>query len=83
MLYVYTCFLIEFLKWKEDIEERNNVNFVKGTGNKKIRGKVIDYYYCSRTGFFTSVSKGVRSLKPLGSCKIGGYCTFPKTGCLT
>ena len=51
------------------------VNFVKTTGNKQIAGKVVQYFNCNRSGFFKSVSKGIRSLKTQGSCKIDGYCT--------
>jgi len=33
------------------------------------------YFYCNRTGKFTSKSKGVRSEKQQGTSKIGQYCT--------
>ena len=36
---------------------------------------IIYYYYCNRTGKFTSKGHGKRSLKQQGTSKIGGHCT--------
>ena len=49
--------------WKEEYEEKHGTYFVKSTGSKKVATKQIEYYYCNRTGFFTSVGQGQRHLK--------------------
>ena len=36
---------------------------------------IIYYYYCNRTGKFTSKGHGKRSVKQQGTSKIGGHCT--------
>ena len=35
----------------------------------------VTYFYCNRSGRFTSKSKDIRSEKKQGSSKIGSYCT--------
>ncbi len=35
----------------------------------------MDYFYCSRSGFFREQGKGLRALKTQGSSKIDSHCT--------
>ena len=37
--------------------------------------KEIKYYYCNRTGFFTSVGQGQRHLKSQGTAKLNTHYT--------
>ncbi len=66
---------IEFNEWKLAYEKRTFSWFVKSSGNKVSNGKKLAYYYCNRSGFFKSESKGERSLKNSGSSKIDSHCT--------
>ncbi|XP_050537535.1 uncharacterized protein LOC126903453 [Daktulosphaira vitifoliae] len=64
----------DFLTWKEDFEHENKCRYVRVTGCKKLPdGKKLSYYYCNRSTYFTSKSKGVRKRNtPL---KVKGLCT--------
>jgi hypothetical protein len=68
-------FSTDFSSWQAKLEEESSVNFVKTTGKKKVSGGLVQYLYCNRSGFFRSVSKGLRASKANGSCKIDGHCT--------
>ena len=35
----------------------------------------VTYLYCNRSGYFSSQSKDIRSIKKQGSSKIDSYCT--------
>ena len=50
-------------------------SFVQSSETKVSNGTKLTYYYCSRSGFFKTESKGKRALKTQGSCKIDGHCT--------
>lgn len=65
----------EFELWKSKLEKDNLTMFVKSSGQKKVQDKRVTYYYCNRSGYFASKSKGLRSLKTQGSSKLDGYCT--------
>ncbi|KAL5242832.1 hypothetical protein ACI65C_010242 [Semiaphis heraclei] len=64
----------EFLTWKEDFEQESNSRYVRVTGCKTLQdGKKLSYYYCNRSTYFTSKSKGVR--KRSTPVKVKGLCT--------
>ena len=49
---------------------------MKACGQKLTKKNVkVEYFYCNRSGFFKSESKGLRSLKTQGSSKMNAYCT--------
>ena len=50
-------------------------SFVLQSSPKQRDNYIIYYYYCNRTGTFTSRGNGKRSLKQQGTSKLGGYCT--------
>lgn len=52
-----------------------NSNYIKATGKKDTLEKVTVYYYCNRSGFFSSESSGKRQPKALGTTKLNSYCT--------
>lgn len=60
--------------WKEEFERMTTSQFVKATGEKKKTEESTIYYYCNRSGYFTSQSN-VRHSKLQGSSKINTYCT--------
>ncbi|XP_065204238.1 uncharacterized protein LOC135834312 [Planococcus citri] len=60
----------EFMTWKSSVEKQNKCRFVIHTG----RTAKYEYYYCHRSGRFTSERTGKRFLKTQGSCKFGSYC---------
>lgn len=70
LIYVFS----EFLTWKENFEQDNNSRYVRVTGCKTLQdGKKLSYYYCNRSTYFTSKSKGVRKRNiPI---KVKGICT--------
>lgn len=69
-IYVFS----EFLTWKENFEQENNCRYVRVTGCKTLQdGKKLSYYYCNRSTYFTSKSKGVR--KRSTPIKVKGLCT--------
>jgi len=77
---------LEFEVWKEEFETTQNCSYSKSTGKKERNGTNTTYYYCNRTGSYSSKGKGTRTLKSQGSCKIGGHCTstiklIEKVGC--
>ena len=79
VIYNYRTLIIftEFYRWKEECEQSTNTNFVKSTGGKIVQAgeEIKTYYYCSRSGYFNSESKGERLLKSQGTSKLNTYCT--------
>ena len=64
----------EFKEWKKNLEKTTNAEFVQKCGAKrKQNGKVI-YFYCHRSGIFTSKGTGERCLKQHGSNRIDSNC---------
>lgn len=64
------CINTEFKTWKEEYEKINSCWFIRESGKK---GR--QYYYCNRSGYFTSKSTGKRHLKSQGTSKINARCT--------
>ena len=49
--------------------------YVRQTGNAtRKNGDKIFYYYCNRSGVYTTKGKGLKRLKSQGSSKIGCIC---------
>ena len=61
--------LNEFMKWKEDFEENSRSSYVLHCAPKchSNSNYVSYYYYCNRSGKYSSRGKGVRELKIQGS----------------
>jgi hypothetical protein len=59
------------MTWKSHYEEENNVYYTKATGAKGLK----TYYYCNRSGYFSTKGKGVRTIKSQGTNKLDTYCT--------
>ena len=57
------------------MEKDTDSSFVRATGEKGNVDKTTTYYYCNRSGYFTSSGKQKRHLKSQGSCKVNSYCT--------
>ena len=68
--------LNEFMKWKEDFEENSRSSYVLHCAPKchSDSNYVSYYYYCNRSGKYSSRGKEVRELKIQGSSKIGTHC---------
>ena len=68
--------LNKFMKWKEDFEENSRSTYVLHCAPKchSDSNYVSYYYYCNRSGKYSSRGKGVRELKIQGSSKIGTHC---------
>lgn len=59
---MYTLFiLLEFEKWKHEIEDKHKCQFIKRTSTKKVNGIEYSYYYCHRS-FYPRISGKVRKL---------------------
>lgn len=65
----------EFQHWKSMYEKDSRSWFVKSTGHKVVGDINVTYFYCNRSGFFSSESSGMRSLKTQGTSKIDAHCT--------
>ncbi|VVC29095.1 Zinc finger C2H2-type [Cinara cedri] len=64
----------EYSNWKENFELEKNCRYVRVTGCKTLHdGKKLSYYYCNRSTYFTSKSKGVRKRK--NPIRVKGLCT--------
>lgn len=64
-----------FEQWKTKMEKETNSKFVNRHGQRTDnQGIIVTEYCCHRSGHFKSKSKGVRTLKVLGSNKIDSYC---------
>ena len=57
------------------MESATNVAYIKSSGLKTASKEKVDYYYCSRSGYFISKGKGRRALKSQSTSKIDSYCT--------
>lgn len=79
MSYFYEgrTFLIhtDFKVWKETLEKETNSWFVQGSGEKKLSDSSKIYYYCNRSGTFTTKGAGKRQMKMQGTSKIASHCT--------
>lgn len=77
----FVTIIIEFSTWKAELEEVSTSYFVKATGIKADSdGNSIYYYYCNRSGFYSTQSTGKRQIKSQGTSKLNTYCTaFIKT----
>ena len=65
----------DFLNWKKEIEEKSASIYVKKGGTRFAKGKKKKtYYYCHKSGTFSTSGKGLRKLKKLGSNKIDSTC---------
>lgn len=71
----YDFLYTEFEEWKTEYERDKRSYFVKGSGTKVTGPTKINYFYCNRSGYFKSESKGVRLLKSQGTSKLDAYCT--------
>ena len=60
-----------FLQWKANFEKKTGTFFYC---SKKKKGSARTYYKCNRSGFYSSVSKGLRHLKVQGTRKINSWC---------
>ena len=79
-IHVYsTGVSLDFKTWKEDFEKKTNSWYVQASGKKELLECGKTYYYCNRSGTFTSRSTGVRHLKTQGTSKINSYCTAAMT----
>ena len=71
---------VDFVSWKNDLELANCQSFVMRNSSKNKKGEKIIHYRCNRSGHFITQSEGKRSLKSVGTRKIGNNCTaFMKT----
>lgn len=68
----------DFKTWKEELEQKEKVSFVKERGlvYKKSRNSCYSksVYICHRSGYFKERGKGLRKLKHQGTNKINAYC---------
>lgn len=65
-------FIIGFEEWKETEEVNMSTRYVKHRGSRLNKnGTITTIYYCHRSGVFKSKNTGKRTLKLVGSCKIG------------
>ncbi len=70
-MYVHT----DFQTWKDEFEKETSSQFVKATGEKIGIENRTTYYYCNRSGYFTSNSTGKRKSPEHTSSKLDSYCT--------
>lgn len=68
---MYVC---AFELWKEQMEKKTSSWFVRATGDKGTVDSTTTYYYCNRSGYFTSRGGQKRHLKAQGSSKLDTYC---------
>lgn len=67
------------MSWKENFEQENNCRYVRVTGCKKLQdGRIMSYYYCNQSTYFTSKSKGLR--KRSNPVRVQGLCTASMKG---
>ena len=67
--------ILEFETWKSRLEENTNTQYTKSSGVKIVSGEKQEYYYCNRSGYFKTHSKGLRAIKSQGTSKMDSYCT--------
>ena len=63
-----------FKLWKKKEERRTYSNYVQQCAPQLYCDKQHWYYYCNRSGIYTSKTKGKRQLKTQGTCKLGERC---------
>ncbi|KAJ8937966.1 hypothetical protein NQ314_011653 [Rhamnusium bicolor] len=63
-----------FIKWKNDLEQKEETYFVKNSGIKRTSSFQTQKFCCHRSGNFQSQGKGKRRVKIQGSKKINSYC---------
>lgn len=65
----------DFQNWKHEVEKSTHSSYVRNCSSKvAVDNAVSHYYYCHRSGHFTSNGKGIRHLKLQGSNKISAMC---------
>lgn len=75
-LNIFICLFLDFLRWKDEFERQEKCRFVKKSGSRlREEGIRVGYYYCSRSGNYVSHSKGVKSIKKIGTSKMNNHCT--------
>ena len=65
----------EFQQWKKQEEMDTDTNYVQRTSSRVKLGSRVYYYYCNRSGQYTTKRNGKRCLMSQGTSKIGNYCT--------
>lgn len=63
-----------FMKWKVLEEKMSKSWFVKQRPDRRTKHHKTSWFYCNRTGEFSSRGTGKRSLKSQGSSKTGCSC---------
>ena len=63
------------MQWKEEFETNLSSSFVLHSSPKQQLGYKCYYYYCNRTGNYSSRGEGKRGLKIQGTSKLGMHCT--------
>ena len=63
-----------FMKWKVLEEKMSKSWFVKQRADRRTKHHKTSWFYCNRTGEFSSRGAGKRSLKSQGSSKAGCSC---------
>lgn len=72
---VTNVFLTEFQTWKSEYEGKNCVSYVMNCSAKKRANNTIKrYYYCHRSHTYKPTGQNKRSMKNIGSNKIGAGC---------
>ena len=67
--------LHSFMDWKEEFELKTSSSYVLHSSPKQRVNCTCYYYYCNRTGTYSSRGEGKRGLKIEGTSKIGMHCT--------
>ena len=69
--------LSAFLVWKGEEEKRHNSSYVRQCAPQTTSSGTVKrhYYYCHRSGKYSSKATGSWHLKVQGSCKVGDVCT--------
>ncbi|GFQ72898.1 MULE domain-containing protein [Trichonephila clavata] len=67
--------LVEFVTWKEEEENKTMSKYVRQRGSKTLKnGDIMLNYHCCRSATYKPKGKGVKSLQSQGSAKIGISC---------
>ncbi|CAL4190511.1 unnamed protein product, partial [Meganyctiphanes norvegica] len=64
----------EFIQWKEDLEENENVRYIIAQKKTRKNGSYRSHYICSRSGKHRYQGTGKRSIKSQGSSKLEHHC---------
>lgn len=63
----FPFFVIEFQKWKDDVESNDHCSYVVTSGSTKNQlGEKQQYYQCNRSGLYKQKRKGKRRMKTSG-----------------